>query len=99
MVERQAVDHRPEAKILRTLCNSRQEDAGRCCHAEWREVMFGDVIAVEAGAIIGLDDLQSVFVKLAQRQVAAIDMVENSNLQHGRFLKWLPLWRLVMTVG
>ena len=51
--------------------------------------MFGDVISVKAGTIESLDDLQSLFVILPQRQVIAVEMVEtpNSRLIHSHPLE------------
>ena len=43
--------------------------------------MFGDVIGVKAGTVQGLDHLQPLLVILAQRQVVAIEMVENAEFQ------------------
>ena len=45
---------------------------------ERRAVMLGDVIGVEAGAVIGLDELQPRLVEIAQRLAAAVDMVEDA---------------------
>src|SRR6185436_3002650 len=43
--------------------------------------MLGDVIGVEARAVERLDHLQPLLVVFAQRQVVAIEVIENSELE------------------
>ena len=40
--------------------------------------MLGDVIAVEAGAVVGLGDGQPVGVELAERHARVVDVVEDA---------------------
>ena len=44
-------------------------------------MVFGAVIAVDAGAVIGLDQLEAILVELRERLIVAIDVIENSELQ------------------
>jgi hypothetical protein len=41
-------------------------------------MMFGEVIGVKAGPVIGLGDFQPVFVKFRQRPAGAVKMVEDA---------------------
>ena len=58
-----------------------EEHAGRRRHAERREVMLGDVIGVKAGPVERLDDFQPLLVIVAQRQIIAVEMIENAEFQ------------------
>jgi hypothetical protein len=78
MVQRQRVDQRPEAKVSRALRHRGEEHARRRRHAERRGVMLGQVIGMEAGPVIGLDDLQPLLVVLCQRHVVAVEVIENA---------------------
>ena len=44
--------------------------------------MLGEVIAVEAGAVVGLDQLQPVGVELAERHARVVHVVEHAEF-HG----------------
>ena len=44
-------------------------------------MMLGAVVAVDAGAVVGFDQLEAVLVELLQRQIVAIDVIENPELQ------------------
>ena len=55
MVERQQIDQRAEAQGLRALRHRGEKQAGRGGAAERRRVVLGEVIAVDAGAIVGFD--------------------------------------------
>ena len=81
VMDRQRIDECAEAQTLRALPDRRQEHAGRRRHAQRREVVLGDVIGVKAGTVQGLDDLQPLLVILAQRQIIAVEMVENTEFQ------------------
>ena len=67
MIERQNVDQRTEPERCGALRHRRKEDAGRCGHAERREMMLGDVIAIEAEAFVGLRDLDAFLEELPKR--------------------------------
>jgi len=41
-------------------------------------MVLGAVVAIDAGAVIGLDQLQPVFVEILQRQVVPVDVIEKS---------------------
>ncbi len=62
MIERQHEDHRPEAQPPRALRQGGEKDVGRRRHAERCRVMLGQMIGVEAGAIVGFGDLEAVLV-------------------------------------
>src|SRR6476619_1794982 len=80
MVERQRVDQRAEAEPSRTLRDRREIDARRRRHAERREMVLGDVVAVEAGALIGLDDFEASFVILVELHVAMVEVIKDADL-------------------
>src|SRR5262245_25359245 len=76
MVKRQRIDQWAETKSLRALRHGSQKYAGRGCHAEWRRVMLGNMIGIEAHLIISLDKLEACLVVILQWQIAAVQMVE-----------------------
>jgi len=39
------------------------------------------VVAVDAGAVVGFDQLEAVFIEILQRLIVAIDVIENTELQ------------------
>jgi hypothetical protein len=41
-------------------------------------MVLGDMIGVETQAIIGLDDLQPGLIVVAQRQIVAVEMIEDA---------------------
>jgi hypothetical protein len=63
------VDQRPEAQRLGALSHGGEEYAGRRRHAERRRMVLGDVIGVEACALVELDQPQAV-VELPMQVVA-----------------------------
>src|SRR4029077_19759267 len=77
VVERQQVDHRPESEAFGALCHRRQEQAGRRRVAAWRVVVLGQVIAVEAGAVVGLDQPEPLLEMTGERQAAVVEVVED----------------------
>jgi hypothetical protein len=80
MVEVDGVDQRPEAQRPGALGDGGQEHAGRGRHAERRRVMLGQVIGVEAGALVELDQAQP-FVELpAEIGAGAVHVVEDAKL-------------------
>ena len=78
MMERKRVDQRAEAQRLRALGDRGQEYAGRGGEPERRRVVLGGVIRVEAAAIVGLDQLQALLIEIRQWNLAAIQVVENT---------------------
>ena len=78
VVKRQQIDQRAETQFRRALRQRREDQRGGGGGAEWRRVVLGDVIAVEAGAIVGLGDGQPLGVKLAKRHARVVDMVEDA---------------------
>jgi hypothetical protein len=53
-------------------------------HAERRRMMLGEVVAENPGAIRHLEQLQTLLVKLLQRDLAPFQVVENSKCDiHG----------------
>ena len=55
MIERQKINQRAEAQAAGALRGGGEEQAGRCRGTERRRMMLGEVIAVEPGAVVGLD--------------------------------------------
>ena len=82
-IERQAIDRRPEAQAPRALGDRGEEHARRRRHAERRAVMLSEVVGVEAGAVVQLDQPQPVLVKILRRAGAPVQMVENADAQDG----------------
>jgi hypothetical protein len=83
MMQRQRIDQRSETKLSRSLRDRRKKDAGRGRHAERREMMLGQVIGEKAGAIVGLDDAQPLLEIIAQRDIVAVEVVEDTEFHAG----------------
>ena len=84
IVKRQGIDQRAEAQSLGALRHRREEYARRRRHAERRRVVLRQVIGVEAGAVIRLDQLQAALIERAERLVAPVEMIENAEVElHG----------------
>jgi len=66
MAQGQDVDQRPEAQPLGALGNRRQQHAGHTGHAERRRVMLGDMIGVEAAAVVDLGKLEPALIELRE---------------------------------
>src|SRR5580700_3173934 len=81
MVHRQGIDEGAETQPPRSLSDRRQEHARRRRHAERREVVLSDVVGVKTGAIKSFYHLEPLLVEIAQRQVAAVKMVEDAESQ------------------
>jgi hypothetical protein len=78
MIKRQRIDQRPKAQPFGALRDGGEKDARRRRHAERRRVMLGEMIGVETGAVVKLDQLQPGLVIIPQRQVITIEVIENS---------------------
>ena len=64
MVQRQGVDQWSEPELAGALGDGREKYAGRRSKAERRRVVFSDVIAIEAQAVIGFSELQPLFIEI-----------------------------------
>src|SRR5580704_8255916 len=80
-MNRQRIDEGAKAQPRRPLPDRGQEHTGRGRHAQRREVVLRDVIGVKAGTIERLDHLKPLFVILPQRQIIAVEMIENTEFQ------------------
>ncbi len=78
VIEHQGIDQRPEPQAPGLLGHRGQEHAGRRRHAQRRGVVFGQMVHVEAGLIIGCDQLEAVGVLLGRRDARAVHMIENA---------------------
>ena len=83
MIERQGVDHRAEAQGFGALGDGGEEHVGRWRHAERGAVVFGQVVAVEAEAIVLFDDLQTVFEVIALVLGDVVEVVEDAEVHLG----------------
>ena len=77
-LQRQNIDERAEPQPLGALRDGGQKHRRRRRHAEWRRVMFREMICVKSPPIIGLDQAQPALVLFGQRPRALIHMVEDS---------------------
>ena len=68
VVERQAVDERAEAQRRRALGRGGDEDARRRPVPERRAVVLGQVVGVEAGLLVALDEREALLELLADRE-------------------------------
>jgi len=78
VIERQRVDERAEVDALGALADRRHQDAWRGRHAERRRMVFGNLVAIEAEAVVKLDQLQTVLIEIAQRRARRVEMIENA---------------------
>ena len=78
MIERQRINHRAKAQLLRALCDGAEENIWRRRHAERCRVMFGQMIGVEAGTIINLDQLQAFLIVALKRLMIVVEMIEDA---------------------
>src|SRR5436190_15589190 len=100
MIERQQIDQRSEAEFGGALRQRREDQRGGGGRAEWRRVMLGDVIAVEARALVGLGDGQPVGVELTERHACVVDVIEDSEF-HAALVSKTPMagTRPAMTIS
>ena len=82
MRQAEGVNQRAEAQPSGPLRHGGEEHAGRRCHAQRRPMVLRDVVCVEAFAVVDLGQPQAVLVVLRQRDVAAVEVVEDAEL-HG----------------
>ena len=82
MMRRQHVDQRAEAQALGALRHRGQEHARRRRQIERRRMMLAHVIGAESGAIVELDQLQSVFILFGERIRPVVVLIEYPEL-HG----------------
>ena len=78
MIKGQDVDQRTKPQRPGALRYRAKKDARRRRHAERREMMLGDVVAVKAEAFVGLRNLDALFEELPQRHARTIDMIEDT---------------------
>src|SRR5271155_5047111 len=83
-IEREHVAKRSEMDPAGALRHGRQEQSGRGRVADRTEMMFGEMIAVEASAVREFDQLQAIFIDLGQRRWPRVDPVKEPEL-HLRF--------------
>ena len=90
MIERQEVDEGAEAQCLGGLRHGREEQSGRSGAAERRRMMFGEVIAVDAAAVIGFDQLEPIGVELPKWPARIVHVVEHAEFHASVPRKPLP---------
>jgi hypothetical protein len=44
-------------------------------------MVFGAVVAVNAGSVVGFDQLEAILIEILQRLIVAIDVIENTELE------------------
>src|SRR4029077_21047271 len=82
MIERQEIDKWAEAQALGALRQRGEEQSRRGGAAERRRVVFGEVIAIDAAAIVGFDQLKSIGIELRERTARVVHVIEYAEL-HG----------------
>src|SRR6516225_2099582 len=90
MIERQEVDEGAEAQRLGALRHGREEQPGRGGAAERRRMMLGEVIAVDAAAVIGFDQLEPIGVELPKWPARIVHVVEYTEFHASVPRKPLP---------
>src|SRR5260221_12958292 len=91
MVERHRPHQRPEPQAPRALGKRRKEHARGGRHAERRPVVLGEVISVEAGAIVGLCDLEAILIIVRERAGISVEVVEYAEFHCLSAFQWTPL--------
>jgi hypothetical protein len=84
VVEGEAVHAGPEADAPRALAGGGEEDAGDGRQTERRRVVLGEVVRVEAGGVVLLEQAQPALVVLVHRHVAPVEMVEDPEVHGAR---------------
>jgi hypothetical protein len=77
---RQQVNHRAEAQAVGALRHRGEEQAGRGGAAERRRMVLGQMIAVEPGAIVGLDEAEPVGIETVRVVRRIVHVVEHAEL-------------------
>ena len=80
VIQRQAVDERAEAQRRRALGRGGEEDARRRPVPERRAVVLGQVVGVEAGLLVALDEREALLELPADREAALVDVIEDPEL-------------------
>src|SRR5579871_606975 len=83
MVKRQKIHQGAEVELLGALCDRGQEHPGRWRDTQGRRMVFSNVIAIETGPVICLDQLQPLLIEPVQRRLPAIHMVEYTKFHDG----------------
>src|SRR3984893_11484253 len=78
MIERQEIDEGAEAQRLGALRHGREKEPGRGGAAERRRVVLGDVVAIDAAAVIGFDQLEPIGVERAKRPAPIVHVIEHA---------------------
>src|SRR5262249_34112844 len=78
VIEWKLVHQRAKTQSLCALRDSRQEQVRRRHHTERGRMMLGDVIGIKLCPVIGLDQLEPIFVVLVERHSAAVEMIEDA---------------------
>jgi len=86
MIERQQINQRAEAQLFGALRQRGEENSRRSRAADRRAVMLGEMIGVEARAVVSLGKPQAAGKQLAMRNARIVHVVEDAEF-HGR----LPL--------
>src|SRR3989441_5427732 len=82
VVERQAVHARPQADAPGTLGGRGEEDAGHRRQPQRRRVVLGQVIRVEAGGVVLLQEAQPALVELVERRLPPVEMIEDPEVHY-----------------
>ena len=82
VVERQAVHTRAQTDAPGPLGGRGEEDAGHRRQPERRRVVLGQVVGIEAGGVVFLQEAQPALVELVERHLASVEMVEDSEIHH-----------------
>ena len=79
VVQRQQLDHRAEADVLRDLRSGSDEHLLVRCHAQIRPVVLGEVEAGEPGFVGHLDQIEPILEQLRRRRAGnVLDVVEDA---------------------
>jgi len=86
VIERQHVNQGAKPQGPRALDRRSEKDAGACRQPKRRRMVFGQVIAGEAGAFDRSDQGKPFLEERAQGRATAVEMIENGEVEHlGRF--------------
>src|SRR5262249_41389903 len=78
MIERKEMEGGAEAQGLGARRYGREKQPGRGGAAERRRVVLGDVVAIDAAAVIGFDQLEPIGVERAKRRASIVHVIEHA---------------------
>ena len=90
VIERQQVDEGAKPQVLGAAGERRHDQRRRGGGAERRRMVLGNVVAVEACAVVGFGDGEPVGIELAKRHARVVNVVEYAEFHFRPVVLFLP---------